>query len=617
MNKFNINLRRLCFTGPAKHDAALDFREGLNVIYGASDTGKSFVLEAIAFMFGGSDKLRDIPQRVGYDRIWLTLERSDGTIFTITRSTGGGDFNLFEGTIKEEPADVPPVVLKSKHTHKNEDNISTYLLSLIGANGKKLKKNVEGVTTSLTAAYFRRLCIISETDIQKQKSPILSGDRTTATSELAAFKFLLTGVDDSGMIKAVSKKARIQARQAKREMLEELLVSYQAKLERIADGPVLGVELAGQIQKLDQAITNEEVILKSSEDNFGTIFEQRVELRLSIESRQERLREITDLLSRFDLLDQHYGSDIKRLEGIEETGNLVAAIAPGKCPLCGSDGVRPHTDDDCDGNVEMVVEAAGAERKKVVLLRSELISTIKMLREEQTILGRELSTNKADLSALDIRFAELTPILSETRTSYQALVEKRAETLSLLNIWEEMEDFEVRRAILNKPIKATPDSTGSSSEIPISVIDGFAQGYEGTLKAWHFPDAERVHFDDGSKDFNIAGKPRGSRGKGMRAITHAAFSVALAEFCAANSHPHLGIVIMDSPLLAYREPDVGDEGILDTGLNKHFYDYLKSLKSIQVLVIENVDPPADIISDESCTFFTGNPAQGRAGFFPL
>jgi len=60
-----LTLRHLAFTGANKPIADIEFGDGLNVIYGASETGKSFILESIEFMLGGSENLRDIPERVG------------------------------------------------------------------------------------------------------------------------------------------------------------------------------------------------------------------------------------------------------------------------------------------------------------------------------------------------------------------------------------------------------------------------------------------------------------------------------------------------------------------------------------------------------------------------
>src|SRR5690348_2916422 len=92
-----ITIRHLAFTGPKKPDTSVRFQRGLNIIYGASDTGKSFVFEAIDFMLGGQGPLRDIPERNGYDRILLGVQFSDDTTFTFVRGTAGGDFLAFEG----------------------------------------------------------------------------------------------------------------------------------------------------------------------------------------------------------------------------------------------------------------------------------------------------------------------------------------------------------------------------------------------------------------------------------------------------------------------------------------------------------------------------------------
>src|SRR5687768_5750042 len=114
MNDSSILLRHLCFTGPNKPPALLVFNAGLNVIYGASDTGKSFALEAIHFMLGSSSDLRDIPERVGYDRILLGIEINNEE-FTFVRSTHGGNYQLFPGLHQTLPTEYQPSVLSPRH----------------------------------------------------------------------------------------------------------------------------------------------------------------------------------------------------------------------------------------------------------------------------------------------------------------------------------------------------------------------------------------------------------------------------------------------------------------------------------------------------------------------
>lgn len=98
-----FHLRAIGFFGPNKPPATVTFGPGLNVIYGASNTGKSFIVEAIDFMLGGKPPLRDIPERVGYDLVLLALETIDGELFTHWRSMDGGGFRIYEGLHQTPP----------------------------------------------------------------------------------------------------------------------------------------------------------------------------------------------------------------------------------------------------------------------------------------------------------------------------------------------------------------------------------------------------------------------------------------------------------------------------------------------------------------------------------
>ncbi len=53
MTAQRLTIRHLAFTGPGKAPAELGFSEGCNLVWGASNTGKSFTLKAFDFMLGG------------------------------------------------------------------------------------------------------------------------------------------------------------------------------------------------------------------------------------------------------------------------------------------------------------------------------------------------------------------------------------------------------------------------------------------------------------------------------------------------------------------------------------------------------------------------------------
>jgi hypothetical protein len=79
--------------------------------------------------------------------------------------------------------------------------------------------------------------------------------------------------------------------------------------------------------------------------------------------------------------------------------------------------------------------------------------------------------------------------------------------------------------------------------------------------------------------------------------------------------PHPGFVILDSPLIAYKEPKADDEGISGTDLKPRFYEHLEKFAGTdQIFIVDNTEPPPSFI--EKATHFTKNPAIPRFGLFP-
>jgi len=137
------------------------------------------------------------------------------------------------------------------------------------------------------------------------------------------------------------------------------------------------------------------------------------------------------------------------------------------------------------------------------------------------------------------------------------------------------------------------------------------------LLAWNFPGRCSVHFDKKANDFIIDGKARGSSGKGLRAITHAAATLALMELSQDVGLPHPGFVVLDSPLLAYYKPEGDDDlRIKGSNLKEKFYEYLVNTYSevSQVVVVENEHPLESVEDQINVEIFTGNPNEGREGF---
>ena len=79
--------------------------------------------------------------------------------------------------------------------------------------------------------------------------------------------------------------------------------------------------------------------------------------------------------------------------------------------------------------------------------------------------------------------------------------------------------------------------------------------------------------------------------------------------------PHPGFVVLDSPLVVYREPDAGEDGFSEDVKNS-FYESLADYEGTQVLILENEDPPSQLEASANIIKFTGTD-RGRRGFIPL
>ena len=418
MSVDRLTVRYLEFTGRQKEAARLDFGPGLNVIFGASETGKSFVLESLDFMLGGGRALRDIPERVGYDRVCLGMQGRDGRRFTVGRAAAGGQFSLFEGLRGENRSGSISQTLLAKHNATNPENISSFLLSQIGLFGKRVRRDRHGNTNDLSFRNLVHLCLITEAEIQKRESPIEGTTVFARTPDMATFKLLLSGIDDSGVQASSERPPERLSRAAREEVIGELIGDYRRRLHALIGERADRGELTDELAVLDKVARAESEAFKQSEADYRALTDRRRESRRILESARDRRGEIGGLLSRFALLGAHYESDLERLEGLREAGSLVSALSPHICPLCGAAPAHQHSEEKCDGNIDAIVEAADAESKKIRVLRTDLGESVAHLGREALFIDNQLTELESEIRILQEQIDAVSPLVANQRRSY-------------------------------------------------------------------------------------------------------------------------------------------------------------------------------------------------------
>lgn len=143
-------IERVTVTGNGLRPAELVFRDGLNVVEGSSDTGKSYIAGLIDFAFGASKPPRKIQAALGYDRVAVVIhERKTKTRYQIERSLGGGQAVIVR-TLGADGGVEKTETLAAKHDADDGQNLSTFLLGLAAFAPAKVRRNVKGETQSLS-----------------------------------------------------------------------------------------------------------------------------------------------------------------------------------------------------------------------------------------------------------------------------------------------------------------------------------------------------------------------------------------------------------------------------------------------------------------------------------
>ncbi|WP_313255989.1 hypothetical protein [Stenotrophomonas sp.] len=68
-----FQLRKLVLRGAGVMDATETFEPGGNILAGESDTGKSYLLHCVDYVFGADELRKRIPEAEGYSDLFVEL----------------------------------------------------------------------------------------------------------------------------------------------------------------------------------------------------------------------------------------------------------------------------------------------------------------------------------------------------------------------------------------------------------------------------------------------------------------------------------------------------------------------------------------------------------------
>lgn len=115
MNPARIQVTGVRVAGEKVPRADVAFNPGLNLIVGASDTGKTYICTLVDYFLGAGTPPEDIPESLPYHLAFLGLKLPGGAEKTVLRGFKDDRVRLYDAPWNPVNVDGPSVELIARH----------------------------------------------------------------------------------------------------------------------------------------------------------------------------------------------------------------------------------------------------------------------------------------------------------------------------------------------------------------------------------------------------------------------------------------------------------------------------------------------------------------------
>lgn len=587
-------------TGPDKPEARVDFRYPAMLVRGASDTGKSYIRDCLWYLLGGNKLPKKIPEASGYDLLSLELAVGDER-YEVRRAHAGGDSRLSQLYVGEDGAQVRKIV---------EEDIGDFLVRHAGAAGKQLlrSRSKRGVVTS---GDLRHWFLLSQPTMISEDAT--AGQVANATQRIAAFHMFLTGTDDSA-IELVKTSKELDRIAGKILGVEEALRRVRADLpdDQTKD------DVADALERVDGALGAMTSHYEARASSLRSVRDDILKKSAELQTAERESNHCLSMIERFDLLDAKYKSDSERLGGTWEGVAMFQALEETPCPLCGTPAEAQVDPQQLrQGAQDSYRKALKAELEKIIVLQQGLALALAREHDRSDKLKQSVGNLRAELNVLE---ATEKARVNETRYEFSGDPKSLAVRRSALS--EQLAKFDEEAQLIAELTQLTKAKKQKRTPLSRNVGDAAAKvaaHAKRYLHAWGFTGIQSVLLDTHACDLIVDSRARLDFGAGKRAIFLTALTIAVMEYAVGNGHPHLGVVVIDSPLKSYADPKSKEQRDVEVStVTDRFYAWLAKWEGPgQLVILENQEIKIESSALLKPLEFVGDGDEdGRQGFYP-
>jgi len=588
-------IKKITVSGKKVETSSVELTPGLNIIYGPSNKGKTFILTCIDYIFGKTDD--DYPFEIGYgyDKVNVLFENGKQETVSITRGLESPKAHVVSSLENIENGDY--------FTTKSPQ-LGDVFLTMYG-----IPTDVNIPTTSsykqnrLTWRSLVHLFVFDERRIIRREPMLGQIERGKLTwASLAALLHLVCAPDFSMHLQKDSPSEISAKKKGKTVYIEEKLRRLHERTEglKVFLDPLMDVDIDAEMNVIvDRVRDAEEEIVQASMKSR--------ELLAEIFDVSGRLEECIFLHDRYTALETQYRSDLERLRFMCSSENRTNHTEDSECPFCGGDLQEQE---------QVIYRVATKEEERTVKVKLDglLEVIIEIVAEKDELTVRLEALKHESTRVLALIENELVPKAGELKAKlgeYKAVVEKRHEIEVLAEIAKSMNDDITLIANEGK----LDEKFNPRDSFNISFYRLMSNYLQEMLEDSKYEDFFSARFDKDTFDAVVNTKKKKSEGKGFAAFVNIAVAFTLMRFLALHGKYAPSLMVVDSPILTLKE-DVNKDEETPDGMKTSLFRYLHDNQQFgQVIIIENELPTLDL-PDANVIWFAGKHAgpNDRRGF---
>lgn len=608
MKRFHIS--RIAASGEQVEYSSISFKDGVNFIVGPSNTGKSYVIGCIDFMFGG----KEVPftrDDTGYDTISMTLESDDGDTIVATRKIEEGDSGDRGSNIVTVETTLPDV--KATEFKISDNSYSDLLLSLMG-----IDKQVKIIATqapkeeTLSIRTIFHFFYISEDNIFGKRTAFDTPGHSKITKSLTSLLFMINGDDlkrylpevsvDELEKRATQKAGVINYLNKKIQDLSEQKKKLEESLAADAD---IDIE-----EKIDEYVAE----IESVEKEIVDASEESRQLLAQIFSLNARLQEARYLGNSYKDLRTQYNSDIKRLLFIIEGDAKGKQIRhKSNCPFCGHDMEQQEEARDS------YVDSAKSELARIKLLLEDLKTT-------ETDTEREIRNLEIRLKELNDQNNKITRLLNQKLRPHAAELRNAVmEYKQIQQLRQQLQSIAYMSTELGVDVferENEEDETATKFDAK-KVFDKeiwkeLSDQLDGMIKECEYTGKPDSYLSINTADVVVGGRHKKNQGKGYRAFLNTLMLFNVMKYLEEKGKYASHLLVLDSPILSLKEKkhNIAEKEKVTAGMRESLMQHvIDTCGNNQVIIAENELPENVDYSKANQILFSMEDGEGlRYGF---